>query len=150
MGDRERLPVQSQKDHFIDDPPGASLVDAHLGREAECWDRDQQGCAPKKIAGSTKHAWWMPSVRHPSGAVIPGASVVVTNTATGLRSQLKANQDGYYQASFLPPGSYQVDAVAQGFKKAIRETVEVRVADRLEINFALEIGASEQSVNPRE
>src|SRR3954451_3693405 len=85
-------------------------------------------------------------VTDPSGAVIPGASVVVENTAMGLRTAIKTNQDGYYQALFLPPGPYKIEAVAQGFKKALRDKLEVRVADRLEINLALEVGASEQSV----
>src|SRR4051812_38701608 len=85
-------------------------------------------------------------ISDPSGAYIPGATVVITNTATGLKNSIKTNQDGYYQASFLPPGSYRMEAVSQGFKKAIRDDIEVRVADRLEINMALEVGASEQSV----
>src|SRR5947209_8423991 len=85
-------------------------------------------------------------ITDPSGAVVPGATVVVTNVAMGQRSSLKANQDGYYQASFLTPGSYQVEASAAGFKTAVRERIEVRVADRLEINLTLEIGGSEQSV----
>jgi hypothetical protein len=85
-------------------------------------------------------------ITDPSGAVIPGASVVVTNTAIGLRNAIQTNSDGYYQALFLPPGPYNVEAVSQGFKKAVREKIEVRVADRLEINLALEVGASEQSV----
>jgi hypothetical protein len=85
-------------------------------------------------------------ITDPSGAIIPGASVVVSNTATGLKTSITANQDGYYQALFLPPGQYRLEAVAQGFKKAVRDNVEVRVADRLEINLSLEVGASEQSV----
>lgn len=85
-------------------------------------------------------------VTDPSGSVVPGATVIVTNTAMGTKATLKTNQDGYYQAPLLNPGMYQVEASLQGFKKAIRDSVEVRVADRLEINLALEIGASEQTV----
>jgi hypothetical protein len=85
-------------------------------------------------------------ITDPSGAVVPGASVVVTNVAMGIKTTVTANQDGYYQALFLNPGVYQIEAVAQGFKKALRDRIEVRVADKLEINMTLEIGASEQSV----
>jgi hypothetical protein len=81
-----------------------------------------------------------------SGATIPGASVVVENTATGLRSSSKTDANGNYQALFLPPGPYRIEAVAQGFKKGLRDNIEVRVADRLEMNLTLEVGASEQSV----
>src|SRR3954447_27042370 len=70
-------------------------------------------------------------ISDPSGAVIPGATVLITNTAMGQNTTTKTNQDGYYQAAFLMPGSYRIEAVAQGFKKAIQDDVQVRVADRL-------------------
>ena len=85
-------------------------------------------------------------VTDPAGAVVPGASVVVTNTAMGTKTVLKTNQDGLYQATFLIPGPYQVEASTQGFKKVIRDHIQVQVSDRLEINFSLEIGVTEQSV----
>src|SRR5436309_2442357 len=71
-------------------------------------------------------------VADPSGAVVPGASITVSNPATGLKSVATTNQDGYYQAPLLPPGLYKIEAVAQGFKTAVRDKVEVRVADRIE------------------
>src|SRR5664280_2618830 len=85
-------------------------------------------------------------VTDPSGAVIPGAQVVVTNVAMGNKTELTTNADGLYQATFLIGGIYRIEAAAQGFKKIVREGVEVRIAERLEINLALEVGASEQSV----
>ena len=85
-------------------------------------------------------------VTDPSGAVIAGAQVVVTNAAMGTKSDLTTNAEGIYRAPALAPGMYQIEVTSQGFKKAIRKDVEVRVADRLDINFALEIGAAEQSV----
>jgi hypothetical protein len=84
-------------------------------------------------------------VTDPSGSVIPGAQVVVTNSAMGTKSDLTTNAEGIYRAAALSPGSYQVEVASQGFKKSIR-AVEVRVADRLDVNITLEIGASEQSV----
>jgi hypothetical protein len=85
-------------------------------------------------------------VTDPSGAIIAGAGVVVTNTAMGTKVDLKTNQDGYYQAAFLIPGVYQVEVSSAGFKKILRGGIEVRVADRLEINVELPLGAPEQSV----
>ena len=84
-------------------------------------------------------------VTDPSGSVIPGAQVVVTNSAMGTKSDLTTNAEGIYRAAALSPGAYQVEVTSQGFKKSIR-AVEVRVADRLDISVVLEIGASEQSV----
>ena len=85
-------------------------------------------------------------ITDPSGAVIPGATVLVTNAAIGAKVQQQTGQDGYYHAAFLTPGIYQVEVTAPGFKKVVRDGVEVRVADRLEINVALEVGSSELSV----
>jgi len=75
---------------------------------------------------------------------------VVTNIAMGTKTNLTSNSDGYYQATYLIPGQYQVEAVAQGFKKALRKNIEIRIADRLEIDIALELGASEQSITVTE
>ena len=85
-------------------------------------------------------------VTDPSGSVIPGAQVVVTNSAMGTKSDLATNAEGIYRAPALSPGIYQIEVVATGFKKAVRPGIEVRVADSLAVNVALEIGASEQSV----
>ncbi len=84
-------------------------------------------------------------VTDPSGSVIPGAQVLVTNPAMGTKSDLTTNAEGIYRAAALSPGAYQVEVTSAGFKKSIR-AVEVRVADRLDISVVLEIGASEQSV----
>ena len=81
-----------------------------------------------------------------SGAVIASATVVVTNTAMGNRSTLNTNADGLYRAIFLSPGLYNIEVTAPGFKKSVRNAVEVRVADRLDINIVMELGASEQQI----
>ena len=55
------------------------------------------------------------------------------------------NDVGFYQVPYLIPGTYQVTAELQGFKKAARE-VEVRIADRLEVDLALAVGETVESV----
>ncbi|HEV8147287.1 MAG TPA: carboxypeptidase-like regulatory domain-containing protein, partial [Bryobacteraceae bacterium] len=98
------------------------------------WSQDTRGTLTGRITD-------------PSGAVIGGATVVITNSAMGYKTSLTTSVDGLYRATFLSPGVYDIEVTAPGFKKALRGAVEVRVADRLDINIALEIGASEQSVN---
>src|ERR1035437_5864994 len=73
-------------------------------------------------------------VTDPSGSVIPGAQVVVTNSAMGTKSDLTTNAEGIYRAPALSPGIYQIEVVATGFKKAVRPGIEVRVADSLAVN----------------
>src|SRR4051812_12144728 len=81
-----------------------------------------------------------------SGAYVPGATVQVTNKAMGTKVTLQTNQDGLYTAPLLLPGTYEVTAAATGFKSSVRDNVELRIADRIEVNLALEVGTAEQSI----
>ncbi len=85
-------------------------------------------------------------VTDPSGAVVPNASVEVVNKAMGTRQNLTTNDAGVYNALYLLPGRYQVSVEAPGFKKAIRDEIEVRVDDRVAVNFQLDVGGTEQTV----
>src|SRR5574340_264808 len=76
----------------------------------------------------------------PSGAAVPGASVKITNTATGVVVTAKANDQGNYSAPYLIPGAYRITADAPGFKQTVRGNIELRVDDRLDIEIRLEVG----------
>src|SRR5689334_6233761 len=66
-------------------------------------------------------------VTDPTGAVIPGAQVVVTHQAMGTKVAASANAEGLYQASFLIPGIYVVTVESAGFKKFVRKDIELRI-----------------------
>jgi len=85
-------------------------------------------------------------VNDASGAALPNADIQVLNKAMGTKITVNANEDGLYTAPLLLPGQYQITASARGFKSATRENVELRIADRLDVNFSLEVGGSEQSI----
>lgn len=85
-------------------------------------------------------------VTDPSGAVVPNAGVEVVNKAMGTRQTLRTNAAGVYNALYLIPGRYQIIVEIPGFKKAIRDDIEVRVDDRIAVNIQLEVGATEQSI----
>src|SRR5260370_13887085 len=76
-------------------------------------------------------------VTDPSGSVIPGAQVVVTNSAMGTKSDLTTNAEGIYRAAALSPGIYQIEVVASRFKKALRPNAELRLAEPLHGNITL-------------
>ncbi|HEY0460590.1 MAG TPA: TonB-dependent receptor [Pyrinomonadaceae bacterium] len=80
------------------------------------------------------------NINDPNGAAIPGATVNVKNIETNIVTTVKTNDDGSYTVPLLLPGMYSVSATGEGFKTSIRDKVEVRVDDRLTIDFALEIG----------
>lgn len=81
-----------------------------------------------------------------SNAAIPGATVEVTNKAMGTKLALTTNEAGVYSAPFLIPGVYLVGVDMAGFKRFLREDIEVRVNDRIEVNARLEVGTAEQSI----
>jgi hypothetical protein len=85
-------------------------------------------------------------VTDPTGAVIPGATVQVVSKTMGTKIILETNEAGAYQASFLLPGTYQLTVEQTGFKKYVRDDVQVQVNQRLELNVALELGTADQSV----
>ncbi|HKC71235.1 MAG TPA: carboxypeptidase-like regulatory domain-containing protein, partial [Terriglobales bacterium] len=55
------------------------------------------------------------TVADPSGAVVPGASVKITNTATGISQATTSTTNGEFAFQELPLGTYQVDVTAKGF-----------------------------------
>ncbi len=81
-----------------------------------------------------------------SGLLVPGVSVQVTNIATGVTLKGATNDEGNYFFSFLIPGMYRVTAEKQGFKRSVRDAIEVNVNARLELNLSLEIGAMADTI----
>src|SRR5262245_51584862 len=76
-----------------------------------------------------------------SGSIVPGGSLQVTNLATGITLKGVANEEGNYYFPFLIPGIYRISAEKTGFKRAVRDQIEVNVNARLELNLTLEVGA---------
>ena len=86
------------------------------------------------------------TVTDPQGAIIPSATITAKNLETNVATTAKSNESGIYVAPFLPIGFYSVNVSAQGFKTAVRERVELRVGDRIQIDFRLEVGAIAEQV----
>jgi hypothetical protein len=88
------------------------------------WAQDATG----KIDGTITDA---------SGAVVSGATVIVTNLDTKATKETKANNQGFYQVLQLPIGNYEVSAEARGFAKSVS-----RLANYLEINQTFRVDLS--------
>ena len=86
------------------------------------------------------------TIRDASKGVVSGASVKITNVAMGTTVSVVTNSAGFFQALYLIPGTYQVVAENSGYKRYIREGIELRVNDTLEINIELEVGTMDQSI----
>lgn len=85
-------------------------------------------------------------VQDPSGAVVAGASVTITNTATNTSYHTTTNTAGAYQSPALIVGTYQISASLSGFKKAVVSDVTVEVDKRTAVNLSMSIGQASQTV----
>ncbi|MDQ6758599.1 MAG: carboxypeptidase-like regulatory domain-containing protein [Acidobacteriota bacterium] len=85
-------------------------------------------------------------VTDPVGTGVPGAKVTVQNTATNEQLSTTTSADGDYTVPFLVPGRYNVNIEAAGFKQETRNNIEVRVSDKVSVNFTMQIGAVTESV----
>jgi hypothetical protein len=85
-------------------------------------------------------------VSDPSGAAVPAAAVAVKNVETGVSVDATTNEEGNFQVPFLLPGNYAVAVTHAGFKKAERKDVRVNTNSRVDLAFALEIGAASETV----
>jgi len=81
-----------------------------------------------------------------SGALLPAASVTVTNTATGATSKLKSNSTGAFSASDLPFGTYTVTATAAGFGTATSREVVLNVGAAVHLTLKLSATAATETV----
>jgi hypothetical protein len=81
-----------------------------------------------------------------SGAVITGADVRATNTETGVSAVSKSNEAGNFVLAYLLPGVYRVEAEFKGFKKFMRQGIQVRVGDQVRVDIPLEIGNQTETV----
>ena len=85
-------------------------------------------------------------VSDPNKAAVAGASVKIVDTARGTETTLTTNDDGFYQANYLIPSTYQIIVEANGFKRTIRENVLLQISQSLSIDVALEIGGNQETV----
>ena len=81
-----------------------------------------------------------------SGGVVPGATVTVTDKATGISITTPANESGEYQVLALIPSTYAVKVNAAGFGTVVQDGIVLHVQDRLEIDFTLKVGSVNQEV----
>ena len=80
------------------------------------------------------------SVKDPSGSVVPGVKVVVTNEQTGLTRDTVSNELGDYVVPLLPVGVYVVTAEHAGFKMAVRSWVPLSVDQVQRVDLRLDTG----------
>ena len=96
------------------------------------------GAAP--VLAQRSNATLRGTVIDSTQSILPGVTVTVTNTDTGLVRTTTTNESGIYFIPELPVGRYTVAAALSGFKSATRTGVILRVADEFALDFTLEPG----------
>lgn len=102
------------------------------------------------LLGQTYQGTIAGSVRDKSGAVLPGATVIITNVDRGTTRALQANSVGDYNAPNLEPGLYMISAESKGFEKVIKQNIRLEVARSIRIDFDLVPGSEQQTVSVTE
>jgi hypothetical protein len=79
-------------------------------------------------------------------AVVPKATVKITNVAQGTTISVQTNDMGAFIAPFLNPGQYQITIEVQGFKRYVKEALTLNINQKLEVDAYLEIGSPTETV----
>ena len=86
------------------------------------------------------------TVADASGAVLPGAKVIIVNEDTGISRAAQTDAAGRYSAPSLGVGRYKVTASQDGFQTEVRSGIVLTVGRDAAVNFQLQVGAVTQTV----
>jgi hypothetical protein len=105
-------------------------------------------CLPLALANaqSAASAQISGTVVDPQGAVVPGAKVTATNSATGVQRSVNTTSTGNYTIPNLAPGTYSVKVEAKGFASGGTENIALKLGDQRDLGFKLAVAGSTQTV----
>ncbi len=87
------------------------------------------------------------TVQDSTGAVIPGATVTLTNKGSNQVATTTSSDAGFYRFSSLAPGSYRLASTAKGFKGSTIEDLPLIAETPRDLNVTLDTGAATETVN---
>lgn len=101
---------------------------------------------PVAVVAQSSSATILGVIIDSSGAPVAGASVSVSNTLTGEIRVTRTNAEGSYFFATLPVGLYRVEATLDGFKKSVRDGVQLEVNRNARVDLTLQVGDVAESV----
>ncbi|HEX3987029.1 MAG TPA: carboxypeptidase-like regulatory domain-containing protein, partial [Acidobacteriaceae bacterium] len=102
--------------------------------------------APHAFSQATNTGTIVGNVTDPSGAVIAGATVTLTNAAEGTRMSVTSNGQGQYIISAVPPGTYDLTTSKSGFSNSRTTGLVVNVGTQTTANIKLNVGGGKETV----
>jgi hypothetical protein len=101
---------------------------------------------PVAIFGQRSSALISGTATDPTGAIIPGARVMASQTSTGTTIRTETNDKGSYQIPDLPPGTYTLRVEHPGFQAFIQQGIVLQVDQSATVNVTLRVGSQSESV----
>src|SRR5215813_8271303 len=90
------------------------------------------------------------TVKDTSGALVPGVSITIKHTESGLTRSVVSGERGGYNVSLLPVGAYEITTTMPGFKQQVRSGVNLVVGQEAVVDLTLEVGAAAEQVTVTE
>ncbi|WP_035359591.1 TonB-dependent receptor [Edaphobacter aggregans] len=101
---------------------------------------------PLSSFGQAVNATLLGTVEDSTGATVANAKVTATNVATAALFESVTNDAGNYTIPNLPPGTYSVSVVAQGFKKETHQNIDVLINTSTRVDFSVAPGSVSEEV----
>src|SRR5438128_9791111 len=102
------------------------------------------------VVAQTSTATILGTVRDISGALVPGVSITVKHTESGLTRSVVSSERGGYNVPLLPVGAYEINATMPGFKRQVRSGINLVVGQEAVVDLTLEVGANAEQVTVTE
>jgi len=98
------------------------------------------------VFAQTSTATILGTVRDTSGALVPGVSITVKHTESGLTRTVVSSERGGYNVPLLPVGAYEITTTMPGFKQGVRSGINLVVGQEAVVDLTLEVGANAEQV----
>src|SRR5881396_3087267 len=102
------------------------------------------------VFAQTSTATILGTVRDTSEALVPGVSITVKHTESGLTRTVTSSERGAYNVPLLPVGAYEITGTLPGFKQGVRSGINLVVGQEAVIDLTLEIGGTAEHVTVTE
>ncbi len=99
-----------------------------------------------QVFTQTSTATLVGTVRDATGAILPSVSITLTHTLRNTTQVTVTNETGSYVFPALVPGTYEIAAELQGFKKFVRDGITLQVNQTIRIDLDLEVGGVAETV----
>src|SRR5689334_1410660 len=101
---------------------------------------------PRSAAAQAVRGAVLGTTTDKTGAVLPGVTVNITNTETGVAQSTVSDAEGRYAVSDLVPGSYSVESSLSGFQTIVRQGIRVVVGAQVVVDFSLGPSAVSETI----